>query len=336
MEETEHYAKLTAAELSQLWTAYLADTLAMCELTYYMNTVEDNEIQELVSLALQESEAHIQQLTAIFNDNQYPVPKGFTIKEDVNLQAPRLFSDVFVLHWLNQFGKIGMNAYSLSVTVVAREDIHDYFSKCLAESNDMIKRTNKLMLSKGIFVRPPSLTAPDSIDFVKSQQFLAGWFGDVRPLTSLEITHLYANTQRNALGAAAMIGFTQTAQSKEAGRYFQRGKEIANKHIEIFSTTMRKNDLPAITTMESEVTDSKVETFSDKLMMYKGTVLIGVSLGYYGMGMSGSPRRDIGIHYGRLMVEIAKYAEDGANILIKNGWMEEPPRALDRDELNNT
>ncbi|WP_155925690.1 DUF3231 family protein [Bacillus sp. UNC438CL73TsuS30] len=31
--------------------------------------------------------------------------------------------------------------------------------------------------------------------------------------------------------------------------------------------------------------------------------------------------------------EVALYVEDGANIMIKHGWMEEPPQAVDHDKL---
>ncbi|GAM12495.1 hypothetical protein SAMD00020551_0630 [Mesobacillus selenatarsenatis SF-1] len=37
--------------------------------------------------------------------------------------------------------------------------------------------------------------------------------------------------------------------------------------------------------------------------------------------------------YNRLSVEVQMYSEDGANIMIKNGWFEQPPMASDRDEL---
>jgi len=33
------------------------------------------------------------------------------------------------------------------------------------------------------------------------------------------------------------------------------------------------------------------------------------------------------------MAEIGAYAEDGANIMIDNGWLEQPPGAADRDLL---
>lgn len=37
--------------------------------------------------------------------------------------------------------------------------------------------------------------------------------------------------------------------------------------------------------------------------------------------------------YARLTMEIGNYSMDGAKLLIKNGWLEEPPMNADRDEL---
>jgi hypothetical protein len=37
--------------------------------------------------------------------------------------------------------------------------------------------------------------------------------------------------------------------------------------------------------------------------------------------------------YIRLTAEIAAFAEDGLNIMIDNGWLEQPPQATDRDKL---
>jgi hypothetical protein len=30
-----------------------------------------------------------------------------------------------------------------------------------------------------------------------------------------------------------------------------------------------------------------------------------------------------------------QFAEDGANIMIENGWLEQPPQAIDRDQIAN-
>nr|WP_269671168.1 DUF3231 family protein [Metabacillus litoralis] len=84
---------------------------------------------------------------------------------------------------------------------------------------------------------------------------------------------------------------------------------------------------------DAEVTTSTSHTFSDRLMMYFTSGLIAMSVGYYGTGASQSPRGDIPSMYNRLSLEIQLYAEDGANIMIINGWLEQPPMAADRDEL---
>nr|WP_299833924.1 DUF3231 family protein [uncultured Metabacillus sp.] len=49
--------------------------------------------------------------------------------------------------------------------------------------------------------------------------------------------------------------------------------------------------------------------------------------------MATSPRHDIATHYARLTAEIGKFSNGGAKIMIKNNWLEEPPKAPDRDEL---
>lgn len=56
-------------------------------------------------------------------------------------------------------------------------------------------------------------------------------------------------------------------------------------------------------------------------------------MGYYGTAIAESPRVDLGAMYNRLTLETQKYAEDGSNIMIKNGWLEQPPMAPDRKEL---
>ena len=56
-------------------------------------------------------------------------------------------------------------------------------------------------------------------------------------------------------------------------------------------------------------------------------------MGYYGMSIAASMRRDLGALYFKLMREVSAYSEDGANILIKHGWLEQPPMAPDRKAI---
>lgn len=62
-------------------------------------------------------------------------------------------------------------------------------------------------------------------------------------------------------------------------------------------------------------------------------ILISAAVGYYGAGVSVSQRRDLAVEYTALMAEVGLYAEDGAQLLIKYGWLEQPPTAANREEL---
>ncbi len=327
--------QLTSAEITQLWTAYMNDTALMCNFEYFLAKVEDKEVQSLLHQALDIVRSNVKTLTGIFNQEDYPLPYGFNLEEDVDVSAPRLFSDTYLLNYLHEGGQVVLQAYSIMLSTSVRSDIYSYFKERVAVITEFLGQVKELLLSKGLYIRSPYLPTPEHYDFVKDQSFLTGYLGERRPLAGPEILNLYTNFQRNALGTATMIGFSQVAKSKEVRKFLVRGKEIAAKHCEVFGSKMREDDIPMPMTWETEVTDSISYTFSDKLMMFYSTALIGLSVGYYGTAMAMSPRRDLGVMYARLVAEILKYAEDGANIMIKNGWLEEPPRSLDRDELAN-
>ena len=50
------------------------------------------------------------------------------------------------------------------------------------------------------------------------------------------------------------MGFSQVTTSDEIKKYFNRGKDIAGKHLEVLSSTLLKEDLPAPMTWDHDVT----------------------------------------------------------------------------------
>jgi len=331
--EKEKQIRLTAGEMAQLWIQYLNDSSSLCVLSFFLEKAEDEEIKPIIQFALELSKSHIEIITAILTEEKNVVPNGFSIKEDVDLSAPRLYSDSFVLNFINQMAKIGLTSYAGSVAASVREDIRNYYMDCLEETMQLYKKSTDLLLSKGLFIRSPSLSNLEKVEFVKKQWFILDVFGEKRPLTAAEVDNLFANLQRNALGVAALTGFSQVAQDKDVKQFFLKGLEIGNKHIKLFRGKLEESKLPAPMGWDSEITNSTANTFSDKLMMFFTSGLITLSVGYYGTAVSQSPRGDISAMYNRLSLEIQLYAEDGANIMIRNGWLEQPPMASDRDEL---
>ncbi|MGY0694611.1 DUF3231 family protein [Virgibacillus sp. FSP13] len=326
---------LTSAEHAQIWGAYQNASLTTCVMKYFNEKVEDEEIKPIVQDALTMVESHLGKLKQLFEKENYPLPVGFT-DEDVNVDAPRLYSDNFFLQYIFQMGMLGMGAFTQAISMSTREDIYLFFSEGFREYNALHQKASLVSLTKGLYNRPPTIPTPKEVDFVKKQSFLTGWFGERRPLTALEIANLFSNIQRNSLGVATLTGFRQVAKSKEVTKYITQGIEIAKKHINVFSSVLNEGNVPVPGGSDAMVTESStVSPFSDKLIMTHVTAMITLGISFYGMSISTNIRRDLISHYTRLSGEIALYSEDGANIMIDNGWLEEPPRMVDRNELAN-
>ncbi|MEH7114471.1 DUF3231 family protein [Neobacillus niacini] len=332
---SEHNILLTASEMGLLWNQYESDTMVRCILKYFKNKCEDAEILPIIEHSLSVAENHVKILIDIFKNEELPIPVGFTDK-DVNIHAPKLFTDTFMLYYLQNTSVIAMAGAGVAIGVSSREDISKFFQDILVEAKDIHNMVRKVSLSKGTYIRPPYISNPDKVNFVSKQRFLFDFFGKAkRPLTAIEITHLFINIQTNALGKAMMLGFAQVCKDEDAKQFFIEGKNIANKHIKKFALALADSDLPAPMTWDSHLLDSTVAPFSDKLMVFHTTVMIAVGIGNYGAAVGTCQRMDLSALYTRLSAEIALYAEDGANIMIKHAWLEEPPQADDRQALIN-
>ncbi|MEH7417456.1 DUF3231 family protein [Neobacillus drentensis] len=330
--ENQSEIRLTAAEMSVLWTQYINDTCGICFNSHFLEKATDPEVRSIIEYTLTVAKSNIEFLQEFFKKEEFPIPFGFTEK-DVLPEAPKLFSDTFVLMYLRQMSILAMAASSAALGLATREDVVAFHKKVLQAAVKVQDLTRRLMLKQGTYIRPPFISTPDKVDFVEKQQFLNGIFGKKRALTAVEITHLFMNVQTNAIGKALITGFGQIAKDEEVKQFLKRGKQMAQKHMNLFSDFLMKEDLPAPMSWDAAVMDSTSAIFSDKLMMFITSAMIAAGIGNYGISMAASPRKDLSFRYASLIPEIALYAEDGANIMIKNGWLEEPPQTDDKDQL---
>ncbi|MDQ6600861.1 DUF3231 family protein [Bacillus salipaludis] len=331
--ESEHNKRLSASEVAQIWSAYMNSSMCNCLFTYFLEVTEDSQIHSIIKKGLELSETHLAKLSLLFQKEGYAIPNGFKVDEDVNISAPRLFSDSLMMYLTHNMGMMALSFYAIAKTFAVRLDLDDYFTECVNDLSKFNTNSKNLLLSKGLYIRSPFLTPSKEVHFVKSDNFLSGLFGKKRPLTAVEITNLFANLQKNALGRTVMMAWSQVTQSKEVKQFMVRGKEIASKHTKVFGSVLEEEGLPVSLPWDVEVTDSEAAPFSDKMMMFMATTLTALSIGYYGTSMATSARKDLAIDYVRLSAEIALFAEDGAKIMIENGWLEEPPLAKDSGKL---
>lgn len=333
MQEEGKQVRLTSTEIAQLWTQYMNDSASVCMLTFFLEKAEDTEIKPIIAHSLELSQAHLRKITEILIEEKNKLPHGFKLEEDVDITAPRLYSDSYVLNFIHNMSKIGLTAYSASLSASIRSDITEYYMKCLSETMELYKISKDLLLSKGLYVRPPFFPNLEQIEFVEKQSFTLDLFGEKRPLLALEVSNLYSNFQRNILGAATVMGFSQVSKSKEVTQFLLKLIKVAKKHAKSFGGKLEESNLPSPLTWDADVTESTTYTFSDKLMMFYTSALTSLSIGFYGTAIGQSPRIDIGAMYNKLILEVQMLSENGAYIMIKNKWMEQPPMASDRKGL---
>ncbi len=329
----EHGARLTSAEVANLWTQYTNDTIAICFVTHALVHAKDSEVRSILEYALDLSRTHTEAVRAFLEKEQYTVPIGFTEEDVINPNAPALFSDDFLLNYFFVMSLLGMSSYAGALTSSARQDQREYFTRCNGESMELFNRIVDVMVRKGLYVRPAILHAPQSVDFVQKQSYLAGWFGKERPLNAIEISSVFYNMIKIELKTALEMAFSQVVQSDDIRAYMQRGVKLCQSQYQALERRLAEDDLPPPRKWESEVTNATTPAFSDKLMLFHVVTLISASAAFYGAGLSVSQRRDLAVQYAKLIAEMGLFAEDGVNLLIAKGWMEQPPGAIARDAL---
>lgn len=325
---------LVSSEISGLWNSYMANSTTTCMLKYFVNQVDDNETRSILQRTLDLSNQHIQVLSNFFIQSALPIPDGFN-DNDVDVNAPRLFTDELYLLYLANLSRAQMLNYTQILSNCARSDIRELFTKLSIESSDLYNNVTDIRLSKGVFTRFPCVEVPKKVEYIKDHSFLIDWFGEKRSLLVGEITHVSLIILANILGRAIITGFGQVSKKKKIVEYMFRGRDISSKKIDIFTSILTNENIPIPSTSYSFVTESTVAPFSEKLMMFMIAALGTISIANDGMALAESLRIDIQTKLIRITPEVMKFVKDGADIMIENNWLEQPPQAVEHKKLAN-
>lgn len=324
--------ELTAAEIGHLFTTYISNTMANCVLTYFIQTIDDTDIKSITETSLKKANDMIDRIKDIYATVNHPVPHGFT-NEDVNLKASKLFSDSFVLNYLRFNQQYALINYSTALVNSARADVRAFFSYCVDTTRELYNKVQDMLLSKGLFIRPPTIPIPDQIGFVHKQSYLSGFLGDKRPLNAVEIASIYPVIETNLLGNTISLAFAQVVKDERIKKQCVRGSVLAKNHIDTFSKLLEKDYLNAPTSWNISISSSTESPFSDKLISFHMSALSAFGLGRNGLAAAQSIRKDLTLSFIQAGADIAQYAKDWMDIMIDNNWLERIPEAADRKEL---
>ncbi|MGV3467275.1 MAG: DUF3231 family protein [Heyndrickxia sp.] len=323
---------LTAAEMGKLWATYMGNSMAKCILSYFLKNVEDKDIKTLLENALTLCEKFLKNTGHIFNKENFPIPKGFSLEEDVNLGAPRLFHDEYYPHYLKYAAKAGLSIYSIAIPLVYRKDVKDFFTYCMTSTMELMEQIKEVLMHKGLILKPSIIPVPDKVEFAH-EDFLNGFFGHVRPLHALEITHFYDNIENNVTSKALIMAFAQVVKDEKIRKLFEWGRDMTAKNVKHYMQKLQDENLPAPSFLDDLVTKSTFSPFSDKIMLFHKMDMFSMKMRAFGNSVAVNGRHDVGLLYAKSFLKIGGFVEQAAKIMIEKGWFELAPFAVDRNKL---
>lgn len=330
--QISHSAPLATSEIATLWKTAQYFNMINYFLPHIHHTCQDPDIRQLLARGLDIVEGRNKTASDLLQEANHPAPVGFSA-EDIDMTAPRLYTDQFYLYLLLKAVRLGLNFFTTALSSAIRPDVRAFYTKSLQRDLQYYNAINDVLLAKGMFVRPPAIDTADEVDFVEDRSFLAGLLGERRPLLADEVSQLHMVIITNQLGGVFINGFAQVARSEKVRRYILQGVTLADKVVKTLSAKLTESHMVVPLHSDIFLSTSTTPPYSDRLMMSLVMSLNTLGVSAYALALSSSPRHDLQYDYTRLLAEAAKYYQDGLHLLIDQGWFEEPPQASDRRKI---
>lgn len=303
----------------------MGNSMAVGVTRYFTKTATDPDLVEILDKhALDLAAYEVHEAKNLFEKSGHPRPQAFT-SEDLNYDAPALFGDNMILLVKYILSQDAGTVYSVALSEATRSDVRQYYLTCITRTIKFLDEVVTLMERKGLFLPKIYLPIPGSIEKVHKQSFAGGWLAGRRPLNSQEIMEIVSLYRNLEVEREFLRAFIQITTSKKLAENFKRGEQMAKKQMAVLQKLLTEDDLPQQPTWESEVTDSKVAPFSERLMLFKISVFASSTVGRYGRAIATTMRKDVGVELTRLMGEIALYGEDTLNLMIELGFLDQLP-----------
>jgi len=327
---------ITSSELGALWLTYQEKTMILRMLEYFIEKADDEKSKGIITNLYGEIDPYVGKITETLQNEGAVIPVGFT-SQDVNKGVPKLYDNGFDIMFIRLLKEISMGLHSLNITMAYREDIVMIFKELTAITQKYYNLCTQYLLEKGMLARPPYVSMPNSVEFVKDTSYLGGLainpFSEKRTLNTVEVAHLHHAIESNITGMQMITGFAQCANKGEVKNFFNEGAEIAKSIVKELSETLLQSDIQIPEPSGGNATRSTVAPFSDKLMLYCTSLFCSFSMGGNSLGTAFSLRNDLPSKMTIFMKDIFEYSHKGAKILIRNGWMEEPPQMEERKQI---
>ncbi|MFP7484006.1 DUF3231 family protein [Priestia filamentosa] len=314
------HPSISSSEIGVLWITYQQKTMVTRMLEYFIGKAEDEEAKKIMKNLYEEINPYIEKIQGICQEEEIPVPIGFTA-EDVYKEAPKLYDNGFDIMFVRLIKEISMAMHTLNLTMLYRKDLREIFREVSIVTQKYFDFCTAYLIERGLIPKAPFVDPVKSVEFVKDASYL----GILKPikgkrsLNTVEMAHIYHAIESNMMGMQMIFGFAQCAETKEVGKFFSKGGELAKSMIKELGNFFLEDNIPVPGIAGGNVTTSTIPPFSDKMMLYCVSLFCSFSLGGNSLGTAFSLRNDLPGKLSVFMKDIFQYAHEGAKIMIKHG-----------------
>jgi hypothetical protein len=319
--------KPSAGEIGNLWSCIIGNQANLCMIEHWLYHAEDEELKQMIEKSKQAAKRIVDKGLELYQKAGFSPPIGFNVTTDVMPSAPKTMSDKLVLFTLQVLSEYGIYGYGLIIGKIETSEVLEYFKTNLNQSVELYEEITKLIKKKGSEHQHVYIPKLKQAEMVENHSFLAGWWGEQRPLSAIEIDNLIFSLRGVILAKTIFMLFTQTARDLKVRKFCQRGKELSGKRVEKLQSLNSAEGIPFQATYETEITDTEISPFSDRLIMFQAISYAQIAIARYGNALSFVARRDLSSIFAIYIVETGTFLDDGLNLMIEKKWLEQPPLA---------
>src|SRR5690606_41586769 len=122
----KHNIRLTSAEISGLWKTFIQGSMTVCLIKYFLHHLKDEQIKPILEESFQIYSGQIKEIKRIFTEEKIPIPDEFT-DEDLNISAPPLFYDPFLLTFIYAMSRLNMFNFCFIKSYEVRRDYCSFY-----------------------------------------------------------------------------------------------------------------------------------------------------------------------------------------------------------------
>ncbi|MED1467026.1 DUF3231 family protein [Bacillus salipaludis] len=132
------------------------------------------------------------------------------------------------------------------------------------------------------------------------------------------------------------MAFAQVAKDEEVLKLFEWGRDLTSEIVQVSLQKLHKENLPTPTFLDDLVTTSTFSPFSDKIMLFHKMDMFAMKIRAFGNAVAVDGRHDIAFMYTTDLMKIGKFVDNAAKLMVKKGWMEQPPISPERGKLSSS